>query len=89
MFLLTVLVYPLVLALLCGGAGLLVDRASGGVMPAMLLLTSGAAALIVVSQLTTYVAPLAPATPYVLVAVAVAGLIAGWERARTLARTWR
>jgi hypothetical protein len=88
MFLLTVLVYPLVLALLCGGAGLLVDRASGGVVPAMLLLTTGAAALIVVSQLTTYVAPLAPATPYVLVAVAVAGAIVGWERARTLAREW-
>jgi len=89
MFLQTVLLYPLVLALLCGGAGLLVDRASGGVVPAMLLLTIGAAALIAVSQLTTYVAPLAPATPYVLVAVAVAGAIVGWDRARTLARAWR
>jgi len=89
MFLLTVLLYPLVLALLCGGAGLLVDRASGGVVPAMLLLTTGAAALIAVSQLTTYVAPLAPATPYVLVAVAVGGAIVGWERLRSLARAWR
>ena len=89
MFLLTVLLYPLVLALLCGGAGLLVDRASGGVVPAMLLLATGAAALIAISQLTTYVAPLAPATPYVLVAVAAAGAIAGWDRARTLARAWR
>jgi hypothetical protein len=89
MFLLTVLFYPLVLALLCGGAGLLVDRASRGVVPPMLLLTTGAAALIAVSQLTTYVAPLAPATPYVLVAVAVAGLIVGWDRARTLTRAWR
>ncbi len=89
MFLQTVLLYPLVLALLCGGAGLLVDRASGGVVPAMLLLTVGAAALIVVSQLTTYVAPIAPATPYVLVAIAVAGATVGWARARTLARAWR
>lgn len=89
MFLQTVLLYPLVLALLCGGAGLLVDRASGGVVPAMLLLTCGAAALIVVSQLTTYVAPIAPATPYVLVAIAVAGAIVGWGRARSLARAWR
>ncbi len=89
MFLLTVLVYPLVLALLCGGAGLLVDRASGGVVPVMLLFTTGAAALIAVSQLTTYVAPLAPATPYVLVAVAVAGPIVGWDRARKIARSWR
>jgi hypothetical protein len=89
MFLLTVLFYPFVLALLCGGAGLLVDRASGGVVPAMLLLVTGAAGLIAVSQLTTYVAPLAPATPYVLVAVAAAGLMVGWDRARTLALAWR
>ena len=89
MFLLTVLFYPLVLALLCGGAGLFLDWASGGVVPAMLLLATGAATLIAVSQLTTYVAPLAPATPYVLVAVAAAGVIVGWDRARTLVRAWR
>lgn len=89
MFLLTVLFYPLVLALLCVGAGLLVDRASGGMVPAMLLITTGAAALIVISQLTTYVAVLAPATPYVLAAVALAGLTVGWDRARTLAGAWR
>jgi hypothetical protein len=88
MFVLTALVYPVVLALLCGGAGLLVDRASGGVAPAMLLLTVGAAALIVVSQLTTWVSPIAPATPYVLVAVAAAGLVLGWGRTRELARGW-
>ncbi len=88
MFLQTVLVYPLVLAVLCGGAGLLVDRASGGVVPGMLLVVCGAAALIVVSQLTTYVSPIAPATPYVLVAVAVAGAIVGWRRALALTRAW-
>jgi hypothetical protein len=89
MFVLTTLVYPVVLALLCLGAGLLVDRASAGVLPAMLLLMTGAAALIAVSQLTTYVASIAPATPYVLVAVACAGLLLGWDRARALARAWR
>ncbi len=89
MFVLTVLVYPVVLALLCFGAGLLVDRASGGVLPAMLLLTTGLAALVVASQLTTYVAPIAPATPYVLVAVAVAGLMLGWDRVIALVRSWR
>jgi hypothetical protein len=89
MFVLTTLVYPVVLASLCLGGGLLVDRASGSVVPAMLLLTSGAAALIVVSQLTTYVASIAPSTPYVLVAVACAGLLLGWRRAQELARAWR
>jgi hypothetical protein len=89
MFVLTTLVYPVVLALLCVGAGLLVDRASGSVLPAMLLPAVGAAALIVVSQLSTYVAPVAPATPYLVVAVAVAGLVLGWRRMQALARVWR
>ena len=89
MFVLTTLVYPVVLALLCVGAGLLVDRASGNVLPAMLLATVGAAALIVVSQLSTYAAPVAPATPYLLVAVAVAGWVFGWRRVQALARVWR
>jgi hypothetical protein len=89
MFVLTTLVYPVVLALLCVGAGLLVDRVSGSVLPAMLLPAVGAAALIVVSQLSTYVAPVAPATPYLVVAVAVAGLVLGWRRMQALAGAWR
>jgi hypothetical protein len=84
MFVLTTLVYPVVLALLCVGAALLVDRLSGGWLAAMLLPAVGAAAMIAVSQLSTYVTPLAPATPYLLVAVAAAGLILGGRRARAL-----
>src|SRR3984957_4774832 len=79
MFVLTTLVYPGVLALLCLGGGL----------PVMLFPAVGAAASIVLSQLSTYVVPLAPATPYLLVALALAGLLLGQRRLRTLARTWR
>jgi len=89
MFVLVALVYPCVLALLCVGAGLLVDRASGGFLPGMLLPAIGAAALIAVSQLTTYLAPLARGTPVVMVAVAVAGFVLGSSRLRALARGWR
>jgi hypothetical protein len=91
MFVISALIYPCVLSLLCGGTGLLVDRASGGWLPGMLLGAVGAAALIAASQLTTYVAPLAPATPYVLAALAAAGWTLGWSRARALglARDWR
>jgi hypothetical protein len=89
MFVLTTLVFPVVLALLCVGAALLVDRVSGGFLPAMLFPAVGAAALIVVSQLSTYVAPLALATPYVFVAVALAGVLLGWGRLRAIAGTWR
>jgi hypothetical protein len=89
MFVLTTLVYPVVLALLCLGGGLLVDSASGAKLPAMLFPAVGAAALIVLTQLSTYIAPLAPATPYLLVALALAGLLLGRQRLCTLARAWR
>src|SRR6185312_1155106 len=85
LFALTVLVYPLVLALLCVGAGLLVDRASGAFLPLALVPSVGAATLIGVSQLSTYVAALAPATPYLLAAVALAGLALARPRLRALA----
>ncbi len=89
MFVLTALVYPCVLAILCVGAGLLTDRASGGWLPGMLLPAVGAAGLIAVSQLSTYVSALAPATPYVLAIVAVAGCVLGRRRLRAAALQWR
>jgi hypothetical protein len=89
MFVPTTLVYPVVLALLCLGAALLVDRACGSLLPAMLFPAVGAAALIALSQLSTYITPLAPATPYLLVALALAGLLLGRQRLRTFARSWR
>lgn len=74
MFLANTLLYPCALAVLCLGAGLLADRAGGRMLPAPLLLSVGAASLIAISQLSTYVAFLAPATPYLMAAVAAAGL---------------
>ena len=89
MFILSALVYPIVLATLCIGAGLLVDRCSGGFLPGALLPTVGAAGLIALSQLTTYLAAVAQATPYAMVAVALAGFALAQRRVRTLARRWR
>jgi hypothetical protein len=85
LFALTVLVYPLALALLCLGAGLLVDRCSGRFLPAALLPSVGAATLIALSQLSTYLSALATATPYLIAACAVAGFVLGQERVRALA----
>ncbi len=85
MFLATALLYPCVLAALCLGAGLLVDRASGRFLPAPLLPCVGAAVLIALSQLSTYVAAVAPATPYLMVGAALAGFALAWGRVRTLA----
>jgi len=89
MFVLTTLVYPCVLALLCMGAGLAVDRMSGGYLPGALLPAVGVAALIAVSQLSTYIAAVAPSTAYALAAVAAAGFALGWRRVQTFARGWR
>ena len=85
MFVDAVLVYPVVLGLLCLGAGLLVDRLGGARLPAMVLPAVGAALLIGVSQWTTYVASLAPGTPFALVGAATAGFLAGRGRVRELA----
>jgi hypothetical protein len=89
MFASTTLAYPCVLALLCTGAGLLADRLSGGGLAGALLPAVGVATLIAVSQLTTYLAFAAPATPYLIALVALAGLIAGRSRLSALARSLR
>jgi hypothetical protein len=82
MFIATTLLYPCVLAALCAGAGLLVDRLSGRFLSPALLLTVGAAALIALSQLSTYAYFLAPATPYLMLVFALAGFVLGRARAR-------
>jgi hypothetical protein len=86
MFLATALLYPCVLALLCIGAALLVDRLSGSFLPGPLLASVGAATQIALSQLTTYVPGLAPATPYAMAVLAIAGLALSRSRALQLAR---
>ena len=89
MFAVSTLVYPCVLTVLFAGAGLLVDRLSGSFLPGMLLAPVGAAALIAISQLSTYAAFAAPATPYALAILALAGWALGWAKARAFARAWR
>ena len=88
-FVATVALYPCVLAALCAGAGMLVDRCSGSWLPAPLLPAVGAAALIALSQLSTYIYPLAPATPYLMPAFALAGFALSWGRVRSIARRLR
>jgi hypothetical protein len=91
LFALTVFAYPLVLALLCLGAGLAVDRSSGRFLPTALLPSIGAAALIALSQLSTWIIALAPATPYLMLALALLGFALAPRReqlARLLGRRW-
>src|SRR5271165_5428077 len=74
MLLATAILYPCVLAGLCLGAGLLVEKVSGAPLAMALLMSVGVAALIAVTQLTTLVSAIAPASPYVVLAVALAGV---------------
>ena len=89
MFVLSALVYPAMLAALAIGAGLAVDRAAGGGLAGGLVAPVGVAALIAVAEIATYVPGVAPATPYLLGALGVAGLAIGRARAREGARRWR
>lgn len=86
MYLLTVVVYPILLALLCLGAGLLVDRLSGSVLPGALIALAGMAALIGLTQLTTWVWWIAPASPAIVAVFALLGLVVGRARLAGLAR---
>ncbi|MGB2710520.1 MAG: hypothetical protein WBC33_03325, partial [Conexibacter sp.] len=60
-FLLAVIVFPLLLAVLSLGAGLLVERAAGLALPALLLVPLGFAAIVGVTQATTWSGATAPA----------------------------
>lgn len=80
LFALTVLAYPLALALLCVGVGLAVDRAAGRFLPLAIVPAVGAAALVGLSQLSTWISPLAPATPWLMLALALLGFaLAPWR----------
>jgi hypothetical protein len=89
MFVLTTMVYPAALAALCLGGGLLADRLAGRWLPGSLLLVIGMAALIALSQLSTYSSFVAPATPYLMLAAALAGLALERSRLLELARRLR
>jgi hypothetical protein len=73
-FLAAVVLFPLLFWLLSLGCGLLVERLTGAVIPALLLLPLGFATLVVVSQFTTWWGPTAPLSPLVLLVLALLGL---------------
>jgi hypothetical protein len=72
-FLAAVVLFPLLFWLLSLGCGLLLERLTGTVMPALLLLPLGFGVLVVVSQFTTWWEPTAPLTPLVLLVLALVG----------------
>jgi hypothetical protein len=76
------LAFPAVLALLCVGVGLLVERAGATRLPGALLAPLGFAGLVAATQLTLMSSSTARATIPVVVVLAVAGYVVGWARVR-------
>ena len=78
------LVFPLVLALLCTGAGIMVEALAGTRLPGALLPGCGFAAIIVVGQFLTLADATAELTTPAIVALALAGAVLGWVKRRSL-----
>jgi hypothetical protein len=77
-FLLAWVVFPALMLVLCGGAGLAVRRLTGPTaVPSLLVLPVGLATLVVVCGLFCYYAPLAPLAGGACVLVGVLGLVLG------------
>jgi hypothetical protein len=86
-FLLATLAYPLLLAALAVGAGLLVDRVVGP-LPGALLPALGLALLIATVSIVTYWGAIAPFAPIAALLVAAAGVALGWGRLRSVRPDW-
>jgi hypothetical protein len=68
---------PLLLAALCLGCGLLVERAAGAALPGAALLPLGLCAIVVAGGLATAIGAIAVVATPLVVALAVAGLVWG------------
>lgn len=77
-FVLAVIVFPLLLVVLSLGVGLLAQRVAGVAIPSVLLAPLGFAGIVGVTQVTTWSGTIAPATPAILVILAITGLALSW-----------
>ena len=87
-FVVATVLFPLLLAALALGAGLLVDRAAGRAIPGALLAVVGLAALVLVAELCTYWEATASLVPYAFAVVGVGGLVAGRRRLMAARPDW-
>jgi hypothetical protein len=79
------LLFPLVLGLVSLGCGLLVGRLAGVRLPGTLLMPLGLAAIVVASQVVTYLGATARLATPLVVAMAVAGYASAFQQRRAAA----
>jgi hypothetical protein len=81
------LLFPLLLAVLCLGCGLIVDRLAGRALPTTLIAPVGFTVLVLIGEMTSIDSSLAELAAPLAVAFAVAGFGLGWKRAWTAKRS--
>src|SRR3989442_473314 len=69
------LLFPGLVAILCLGAGLLLEQASAGSLPGVLVLPAGMAAIVVTTRIATYWSATARLATPLVVATAVVGIV--------------
>jgi hypothetical protein len=81
-FVTATILFPALLVVLALGAGLLVDRASGGILPGALLVPVGLGGLVVIAELFAWKSATGGFTPFALLIVGVVGYVLGFTRLR-------
>ena len=87
-FVAATILFPVLVALLSLGTGLLIDRIGGGTLPGVLLLPLGLGGLVVVAELFAWQSSTGSLTPFALLLCAVAGFALGMPRLAALRPNW-
>ena len=87
-FVIATILFPALLVALALGTGLLVDRASGGILPGALLVPVGLGGLVALAELFAWKSATGSLTPFALLLCGVAGYALGFTRLRRARPDW-
>jgi hypothetical protein len=87
-FVIATILFPALLVVLALGTGLLVDRASGGILPGALLVPVGLGGLVAIAELFAWQSATGSLTPFALLLCGVAGYALGFVRLRRARPDW-
>ena len=87
-FVTATILFPALLVVLALGTGLLVDRASGGILPGVLLVPVGLGGLVAIAELFAWKSATGSLTPFALLVCGAAGYALGFTRLRAARPDW-